>query len=593
MAELSVELTANIARLKSQLVQAEKLLGNYSGNVEKQGAVAASGLNKTSTAIKGTTPTILEFNRVIQDAPFGIQGVANNLTQLVSSFSVLKSNAGGTGAAFKSLAANFLGSGGILFAVSLVTSALVFFGTGMFKSKTAAEKLAATIKENAEALEKYESTLIGVNKAQLAGNKSAADELVTLRLLRSQIENTTLSTEERTDGIKKLQKEFPEYFKNVDKEKILNGQVSATYDTLTNSIIKRARATAASDLLVENAKKEFAINQQISDLNDRLGLRKIELAKAATKEQINSNVIAGGSGSFSARLIEQAAVQGKINDLTKEQIEFQKQLATIATENLALEAQVTDNIIVVPELTIEPKKIKIKTGKFKNDFRDLGEIFGITKQGETALNSRITALGTSIQNSLNLVAERNIRPAVDNLTLRFQELTSNLNELALNSINDALGNVGNAIGVALASGGNVIQAIGGSILQSLGQFLSKMGDMLIQYGTLAVVKGKLDLAILLGPAASIGAGLAAIAVGVALKAAGGALGTAARGGTGGGGNVGGQGSSNFSGAGGGGGGGATGSGVVVFEIAGEKLVGVLSRTLDRNKRLGGNLGLVT
>jgi hypothetical protein len=583
MAELSVELTANIARLKSQLVQAEKLLGNYSGNVEKQGAVAASGLNKTSTAIKGTTPTILEFNRVIQDAPFGIQGVANNLTQLVSSFSVLKSNAGGTGAAFKSLAANFLGTGGILFAVSLVTSALVFFGTGMFKSKTAAEKLAATIKENAEALEKYESTLIGVNKAQLAGNKSAADELVTLRLLRTQIENTNLTQEQRLDGINKLQKEFPAYFQNVDKEKLLNGQLSATYDTLTSSILKRAKATAASQLLVENAKREFAITQQLNTVQEELANNRAKRAEEISGVNTRNKTGAG----------QIAELNSKINDSLELQLGLQKQLADISIENAQLESNITSNIIVIPELTIEPKKIKIKTGKFKNDFRDLGEIFGITKQGETALNSRITALGTSIQNSLNLVAERNIRPAVDNLTLRFQELTSNLNELALNSINDALGNVGNAIGEALASGGNVIQAIGGSILQSLGQFLSKMGDMLIQYGTLAVVKGKLDLAILLGPAASIGAGLAAIAVGVALKAAGGALGTAARGGTGGGGNVGGQGSSNFSGAGGGGGGGATGSGVVVFEIAGEKLVGVLSRTLDRNKRLGGNLGLVT
>jgi len=115
-----------------------------------------------------------------------------------------------------------------------------------------------------------------------------------------------------------------------------------------------------------------------------------------------------------------------------------------------------------------------------------------------------------------------------------------------------------------------------------------MGDLLIKYGTLAVVKGKLDLAIAAGGPISIGAGIAAIAVGVALKAAAGALGSFAssggnRGGGGGGANNQSFSSSGFSGGGGG--------GTVVFEISGQKLIGVLSNTINANRRLGGTLGL--
>jgi hypothetical protein len=63
-----------------------------------------------------------------------------------------------------------------------------------------------------------------------------------------------------------------------------------------------------------------------------------------------------------------------------------------------------------------------------------------------------------------------------------------------------------------------------------------MGKLLIEYGTLAVLKGKLDIAILTGGPKAIVAGLAAIAVGIALTAASSALGNLA--GSGGSGSVG-------------------------------------------------------
>ena len=120
-----------------------------------------------------------------------------------------------------------------------------------------------------------------------------------------------------------------------------------------------------------------------------------------------------------------------------------------------------------------------------------------------------------------------------------------------------------------------------------------MGDKLVQYGTLAVLKGKLDLAIAsFNPAATITAGLAAIAVGTLLKAAGSAFSSPNGSFSGGGSSRGGaerysprsSNSSSISSSGG-------GLQNVVFEIQGTKLVGVLSNTLARNRNLGGSLGI--
>lgn len=108
------------------------------------------------------------------------------------------------------------------------------------------------------------------------------------------------------------------------------------------------------------------------------------------------------------------------------------------------------------------------------------------------------------------------------------DFNKSANDIILGSITDTFGQLGESIGIALSEGGNVLQAIGTTILQGLGSFLSEMGTLLIKYGTLAVVKGKLDLAILTGGPLSIAAGIAAIGVGIALKAAGAAIGNAAK-----------------------------------------------------------------
>ena len=176
------------------------------------------------------------------------------------------------------------------------------------------------------------------------------------------------------------------------------------------------------------------------------------------------------------------------------------------------------------------------------------------------------------------------------MIIKLQEFNNNANNLISGSISNTFSNLGSSIGEALASGGDVLNAIGSTIIQGLSNFLSDMGSMLIKYGTLAVLKGKLDLAILAGGPVAIGAGIAAIAVGVALSAAGAAIGSFSS--SGGGGQTG---SSNFSGSSGGGNFGASsggsGGGTVVFEIAGTKLVGVLSNTLRQNRDLGGTLSL--
>ena len=91
----------------------------YSQNSDK--------LDKMQRSNKAANGALLDFTRIIQDAPYGILGIANNIEQATLSFTRLKQESGTTSAAIKAFGSSMLGAGGIGLAISIVTSLLVTF----------------------------------------------------------------------------------------------------------------------------------------------------------------------------------------------------------------------------------------------------------------------------------------------------------------------------------------------------------------------------------------------------------------------------------------------------------------------------------
>ena len=595
-AELKAILTADIKNLEAQLDRAKKELRGFGDQVDKESSKSGKGFKQVGKSAANAQPALQEFSRVIQDAPFGIQGVGNNIQQLTANFGNLSRSAGGTIPALRLMFASLAGPAGILLAVSAVTSALtVFANSGLLKSRTEAEKLAEAQKELAEGLEKYRESLTGVNKARLEGNRGAAEELVNLRLLRGQIENTNNSLELRRDGIRQLVDQYPTYFKNVKEEQFLNGTLQTTYENLTKAIISRAKATAASDLLVENAKREIAINQQLEDSKEKQTAKELELQKAKLKgNQASTNVLVGGAGSFNAKLVEQGVIQKDINNLTADQIKLQEQLTKIAEENNKLTSFIEPNLVIDPNTKLPDTKSL--GDKFKNTFKNNDDIFGITEAAQKSLentkfvfenfatqfNSTGDIIGFALKDSV-----AKIRPQL----ALIEEALIGFNERANTVIQDGIANtfagIGEGIGNALVDGGNIFDNLGKSLLSSLGGVLVQLGQLAIQTGVgLLAVKLALKT---LNPAVAIGAGVALVAIGSAFSKSAKNIGSESFGG--GSGGIGGQGSSGSSSFSGGGFSSSVGGGRVVFEISGQKLIGVLNNTLEGNRRLGGNVSL--
>lgn len=124
-----------------------------------------NGLNNTTKGLGNTTNAVINFNRVIQDSPYGIIGVANNIDPLVQSFISLKKETGSATNAFKTLLKSaFTGPAALITVFSLASTAAVFFAMKMRGAGSASKEAEESIKDQIKAVN-------DLNKAynQLAG----------------------------------------------------------------------------------------------------------------------------------------------------------------------------------------------------------------------------------------------------------------------------------------------------------------------------------------------------------------------------------------------------------------------------------------
>lgn len=125
------KLNQSIAATKAQMTALRAAGSGLSSSV-----VGANGaLRGFSQSSNSATQSMINLGRVVQDAPFGFLGIANNLNPLLESFQRLKATTGSTGGALKALSSSLLGAGGLGFALSIVSSLLIVFGDKLFGTK--------------------------------------------------------------------------------------------------------------------------------------------------------------------------------------------------------------------------------------------------------------------------------------------------------------------------------------------------------------------------------------------------------------------------------------------------------------------------
>ena len=535
---LHIEVSANVASLKTGLKQAENSVKGFEAEANKV-TNATNNLGKSVQA--NAVPALTSFSQVIQDAPYGIRGVANNITQLTSQFGYLSKSTGGAGNALKAMISSLAGPAGILFAVSAVTSLLVTYGDEIANIGNETGKL---VKKNEDLVKSLDS-ISDIYTSQI----SALDSQI--KLLEAQ--------------------KLPVGDLLKDKLKILKADLASTVSQ-----------RAALFTQIESLK---AVSSQLSLWQ--------KLANVAAKTR-------GIPTPFPKGFIDNEE-QIKINELEANLSNLDKTIADLSLSILKIEKpeffkkakpkeDVEENVTMPLVTALKGSKAIVnKEAEGFLEISALGKIKGQLSTFRNELEPLVNSVSGTLVNVIPKADLMNERTSAWLLAL--QDFSGKANELIQGSLTNTFASLGDAIGNAMAQGTNIFTAAGKAILMGVGNFLSDLGKMMIKYGVAALAYSDASKGLLTPLTAGPSAG-ALIAAGTALSIIGGAIKSKVSGGN----SYSGSGtdysssgtSTNYGSSTSYASSSGTSGGTYVFEIAGTKLIGVLKNTLDRNKSLGGS-----
>lgn len=356
------QLNAKAKQLKVSLAQAtnEQQIASFNAELE-QTNIELARLNALGKSFANTSTqsfdkfrvsagaasgSAIAFNRIIQDAPFGIIGVGNNIQQFAEQLSALRSTTGSTGAALKSFFTSLITPANLaILAVSALTTAFTAYQLGAFDSLFATDSLSKSLDK--------------LNESTKSATANAGVELIKLENLRSVIEDETLSRDKRLKAVNQLIDTYPKLFTLADREKLLNGDLVTSYEILTKAIIAKAKASIGEQELPNLIKQKEVVDSQLQ-------LRKQQLA---TEEALleNSSRLTKISETFTGSEYEQVQrrivpLKADVEELTLRQGElkisidgYTQSVVSYANE---YEQFIDNSINSTSELTSEVQKLK-------------------------------------------------------------------------------------------------------------------------------------------------------------------------------------------------------------------------------------------
>jgi ribosomal protein S6 len=515
---IEVEIGANVAGLTAGVNTA-------TGQLDKLGKAAqttAPQVQKLTQATQGYNSVGVDFARIIQDAPFGIIGIGNNITQLAGSFQTLKNTTGSTKAALTQAFSSIFSSGNaLILGISLLTTAFTILQQkGFFKTEEDAKSLDETLKE-------YQETLTGVAASTLKGAQDAQKELAVLKSLELQATNTAISTDKRLAAVNELQKLYPDYFGNLTKEQILNGQVGDTYLKVAANLLAKAKAQAATNQIAQNGIDLLRIETKLEDQRAERLLKTAEAqaqVDALIEKRQKEGFLTQGDLQRYDSLIKSINAS---NESLTEEATLKGEIARINKENDQLTKEITKQLEAGATYTKDKaNSTKSVNDELEKELKLEDELIKRTELGNQLRNDALNKLKTitsELAPSLGKLQEIDlskiqIAPEIADIddskltafVLRLAQFNSEVAGVIEGGAQQTLGDFAFAIGDALASGGNVVKAAGAALLGGLAGVLNQLGQLAIGTGlAIAGIKKALQT---LNPAVAIGAGVALIAL---------------------------------------------------------------------------------
>ena len=294
--------------------QADKAFLKLRNDIAKGLPKATKEVNNLRTASGGATTSVLELGRVVSDAPYGIRGMANNVSQLASNMlftsQQIDQTTGkviGFGGVLKDMGKVFMGPLGLLFLIQGAIAALDYFKGAATKAKKELESFRVAAGGAAADLK---SLLIVMKEDML----SKEDLAVVVGKVNEKYKDLNLSIDEEGKLTKESIKQIDNKILSLEKLAKANAMMSAIEEKqkeiitaqlkLQEDTSERLKSLGAKDL------KDFEENKdELIKVQDGYYKGQIDAEKLATKARIDSAV-----KSFNT---EKTRVESQIKELLK------------------------------------------------------------------------------------------------------------------------------------------------------------------------------------------------------------------------------------------------------------------------------------
>ena len=490
MAEgLQIQIGADVSQAISGLNQVNSAVGK-----------TADQLKKLPQATGQANMALTNLGRVVQDAPFGFIGIANNIDPLLQSFTALKASTGSTSGALKALGSSLLGGAGLGFAVSVATSLLVVFGDKLWGAGKAA-------KETKSDADKLKDSIQGIF-SETAKEASSAAGFVSI------LKSETESRQRKLEAIKELQKIQPEIFANLKLEGNAVAGLDSAYQAYLANLKNVIAAKIKQSQLEQLIEKQLKLEGKTLVGTDKLA---IEGAKKVHQAILNDPRL-GDEGrnalNFYYKNQENASkrtaksLQDDIDQIIKDLTELSSGIKTTTINPGKIKVAKKTKVDLSDLFDINPEIPKTFSDEIASDGFNAGNIYG--DQFKRATEHKLTGIDYTI-------LEAEAKKALEKQkiwTEAGKTFGESLSDAAYQSTVIGFEAIGQAISAAL-TGGNIGNVLA-SFAQAIGQQLAALGKQILAAAPIiAALKKSLST---LNPALMIPAGIALIALGSTLSA---------------------------------------------------------------------------
>lgn len=327
------KLVKETEEIYARMKQLQEATGKYTLNVGNYKS-AWDGLGVSAQQL------VRELPSLAVSANTFFLAISNNIPMLIDEINKLKAANAAAAAAgeatvpiWKSVAKAFLSWNTVIsVGITLLTvygKDIINWGSNLVKGRKALDVLAESQKN--------------VNSAMLQGRKDTQQNIARLNILYRATQDNTRSLNERRKAAEELQKMYPSYFGDMEKEAILAGDAAKAYNELRDSIQRTSMARAAENKMIENNQKILDLETQRLDATRKLEKAQMELTR---QEQLQAAVV--GSPTMQGQDVIIAKVRSQVMGYEEDIASATEQITALKTANEDLL-----NMIDVQDLTAE------------------------------------------------------------------------------------------------------------------------------------------------------------------------------------------------------------------------------------------------